>query len=261
MEENKKNNQNEEYEVYDQWGTINNMSAMNTAMRAGYGAVDYSGYAEAEKTDERKYVLTILGCLMWGFFVNYLMCLLLAKPLLEMSSPVVFILFMPLQIASIIVRLKAKSSVAHFIAYNLLVLPLGLEISLIVGLAGAMEAMGAITTALLGTMIIMGVMFVMAYFKTEAFLSMGKALLIALFAAIVADMVVLLFFSSSAYVMIDLIFIVLFALYLGFDFSKAMSYPKTTENAVIAAYDVYYDLVILFVRLALIMLKSSVKRD
>lgn len=264
MEENRNNNQNqnEEYEAYESWGTIENTVNIGSAARPAYSAMG-SGFqttAFGDTIADRKYLLTIIGCLAWGFFVNYLMCITLGKSLINSANPSFLYLMIPLQFASIFMNMFSKTAVMKFIAYNLLVFPLGIEIAYIVSLMNAIGATDAVYIALLGTCIIGGVMFGLAFMFPDSFLSLGKTLLYATLAAVPAAIVVAIF-APSAYSTIDIAFVLLFALWLGFDISRAMRQQKSTVNAITAAYDVYYDLAYILIRLLIIMARNSGRRN
>ena len=51
----------------------------------------------------------------------------------------------------------------------------------------------------------------------------------------------------------DYIFILIFSLYLGYDWCKAQYYPKTYDNAIDSALDIYLDVINLFIRLLSIL--------
>ena len=52
---------------------------------------------------------------------------------------------------------------------------------------------------------------------------------------------------------IDFIVVGIFTLYVGFDWSRAQAYPKTIDNAVDSAIDIYMDIINLFVRILSIL--------
>ena len=46
---------------------------------------------------------------------------------------------------------------------------------------------------------------------------------------------------------------VIFSLYIGYDYWKAQQYPKTVDNAVDSALDIYLDIINLFMRILSIL--------
>lgn len=265
MEEFRNNNQNnqnnEEYETYESWGTIETAVNVGSAAKPAFGSSGrgYSEVVYGAAVEDRQYLLTIIGCLAWGFLVNLLMCITLGKSLATGQDGSFLMLVVPFQIASCFMNAFSKKAITKFIAYNMLVVPMGLEIAFVVGVMAEVGLMDAVTMALIGTLVIGAVMFIMAYVKPEVFLSLGKTLLIVTFAAIPAAILIAIF-APAAYAAFDMLFIVLFALWLGFDISRAMAQPKSTANAITSAFDVYYDLAYIFLRLLLIMAKNSSRK-
>ena len=51
----------------------------------------------------------------------------------------------------------------------------------------------------------------------------------------------------------DYVMVVIFAGYIGFDWAKAQAYPKTLDNAIDSAADIYVDIVNIFIRILSIM--------
>ena len=258
---NNQNQNNEEYEPYDSWGTIETAVNVGTAAKPVFGSAGrgYSEVVYGSDVADRQYLLTIIGCLAWGFLVNLLMCITLGKSLAQTSDGSFLALVVPLQIVSCFMNAFSKKAITKFIAYNMLVVPMGLEIAFVVGVMAEVGLMDAVTMALIGTLVIGAVMFAMAYVKPEVFLSLGKTLLIVTIAAIPAAILIAIF-APAAYAAMDIVFILIFALWLGFDISRAMAQPKSMANAITSALDVYYDLAYIFLRLLLIMAKNSSRK-
>ena len=55
----------------------------------------------------------------------------------------------------------------------------------------------------------------------------------------------------------DWVFVLLFSLYTAYDWVKAQAYPKTFDNAVDSAIDIYLDIINLFLRLLSIISKKK----
>ena len=266
MEENKNRNQNNEneygYENYESWGTIETTVNAGTAARPAFSAMGsgYSTTVDGAVLADRKYLLTIIGCLVWGFFVNYLICITLGSYMIKTANPSFLYLMVPLQLVSVFMNVFSKRAITKFIAYNLLVIPMGIEIAFVVSLLNVMGAVDAVYMALLGTSMIGAIMFALAYFKTDAFLALGRTLMWVTLAALPAALIMMIF-APAGFAMYDAFFVLLFAFWLGFDISRAMQQPKSVENAITAAYDVYYDLAYILIRLLLIMARNAGKRN
>ena len=69
-----------------------------------------------------------------------------------------------------------------------------------------------------------------------------------LIVGVVIELVLWLVFDMTPEIF-DWFFVVLFSGYIGYDWARAQSIPKTVDNAVDAAASLYIDIVILFMRL------------
>lgn len=216
----------------------------------------YTYYAdENEGMDARRYNLTISACLFWGFFFNYLICRFCTPFFYRFAanSYLIFILaYFVCAFAGIAVLKRAKSAVPAFIGYNLMALPVGGVLSVI--LVGYSTTI--IQYAFLATTLIALMMGVMSYFYPQAFLSMGKMLGISLISVIVVELILTLIFRTSI-TAIDYVVAIIFALYIGYDLAKAQRKQYTTVNAIASAADLYLDLINLFIRILSIIGRNS----
>jgi FtsH-binding integral membrane protein len=80
------------------------------------------------------------------------------------------------------------------------------------------------------------------------FLSVGRGLFVALLLSVAVELIfgLLLRFEMG---FMDYIFATIFSLYIGYDWARAQQYPKTADNAVDCAADLYIDITILFIRI------------
>lgn len=102
------------------------------------------------------------------------------------------------------------------------------------------------------TFVVVLTMTVAAVFMPNAFLSMGKALFIALIGLVVAEAVT--FFMGIFYPDIFLLIgIFIFSLYVGYDWARGQQYPSTPSYACYTALQLYMDIIILFKRILLLM--------
>ena len=84
---------------------------------------------------------------------------------------------------------------------------------------------------------------------------MGTALFVALLVSLVAEIIAV--FMGYGGDLFNWIFVVLFSLYIGYDWHRAQMYPKTIDNAIDSALDIYLDVINLFIRLLEIFGKSD----
>ena len=201
-----------------------------------------------DQIDARTYNAVMCATLLWGFLVNALMVAYLTQPIVNalagMSPWVLFFGYFVLAIAGIVISVKSDNPFISFLGYNLLVLPMGVMLCLIVpGMPVAI-----VTKALLLTGIVTATMILLGLIRPQLFLGIGRTLLIALLIGIVAELVAtfLLGYRGAAF---DWLFVIIFSGYIGYDVAKSQAYPKTIDNAVDCALDIYLDIINLFIRL------------
>lgn len=232
----------EEYEVYNQWGTYYHSEDMhNLEKYAGASSVAFD-----ERAD-RRYMMTLTGCLLWGFLANYLVYFFLKDMNLAYIRPyyVGVVLFpLPLQLLSALARFKMKSAVAHFIAYNILVLPMGLQSLYLAEYAKPGAGPQAVQTILLGLMITVAIMYAVAFFKSDLYMFTGKTFAVTLSSAAVAVVAMLIRSGIGFTLLWGSLIVVGSAVYYAFMINRAVTRPKSTESAITVAYDIYMKVII-----------------
>ncbi len=204
----------------------------------------------------RRYNAVMLLTLLWGFLVNTVMVYYFAIPIMRLLSGVgplwIFIGYFVLAIAGIAISARSANPWISFLGYNLLVLPIGVLLCLI--LPGIPVAI--VTKALLLTGIVTATMTLLGLVAPNVFLGMGRTLFIALIVGILAELVAtfLFHYTGTAF---DWIFVVLFSGYIGYDVAKSQVYPKTVDNAVDCALDIYLDIINIFIRLLALLSRKE----
>lgn len=214
---------------------------------------------EADATgiiSDRKYNLVMCSVLAWGFLANALMVTYLAGPIQSMVlgiRPLALIIgYFVLAFGGIMLSVKSDNPMVSFIGFNMLVLPMGVMLCIIVPtvpidiLNKALILTGIVTS----TMIVLGVTF------PTFFLGLGRTLFIALIVGILGEIVAsfLLGYRGSAF---DWLFVMVFSGYIGWDIAKSQQYPKTVDNAVDCALDIYLDIINLFIRILSILSRRN----
>ncbi|MBR5353563.1 MAG: US12 family protein [Bacteroidales bacterium] len=209
-----------------------------------------------DQISARRYNAVMLLTLLWGFLVNTVMVYYFAIPIMRLLSGVgplwIFIGYFVLAIAGIAISAKSTNPWISFLGYNLLVLPIGVILCLI--LPGIPVAI--VTKALLLTGIVTATMTLLGLVAPNIFLGMGRTLFIALIVGILAELVAtfLFHYTGTAF---DWIFVVLFSAYIGYDVAKSQIYPKTVDNAVDCALDIYLDIINIFIRLLALLSRKE----
>ncbi len=205
---------------------------------------------------DRVYNGIIIGVLLWGLLVNYILCSLFSTSILRVPTGVLTIGYLVLAFAGTIITVKSDNPAVSFLGYNMVVVPFGLVISYFVGLLGGIGTQ-VVTYAFLYTMLISVGMFACYLIAPQFFSKLGGSLLAVLGGLVLCELV-LLFFRVDQ-VITDWVAAGIFSLYIGYDIYRSQQYPKTVDHAVDSALDIYMDIANLFIRLLIILARS--KRD
>ncbi len=226
-----------------------------------YGAGLSAGLNMAPARDEiteQKFNLIIGGCLLWGFLVNVFMvkfCFAAAYDAIVENYLIFLIAYIAMAVIGTIMIKKSDNPVISFIGYNLFVVPLGLVISFVVNIYTGIGA-GDIVTAAFGiTAVVTLVMMAAASIFPGFFLSIGRVLGISLLVAVVLEIILML--AGITLGIFDYIIVVIFCGYVGYDWAKANALPKTVDNAVDCAAELYIDIVNLFLRIMRILARAN----
>ncbi len=192
----------------------------------------------------------IIGAtLLIGFAINYAMVKYIPAEAIASINPWVFFIgYFACCFAGIALFTKSDSPPVSFLGYLLVVTPFGLVINLVVGrysadvVGNAIQATGVITCI----MMLLGSMYP-AFFK-----SIARGLFIALLCTIVVELVMVFVFNTH-HTLIDWAVVLIFCGYIGYDWARANSIPRTVDNAIDSAAALYMDIINLFLRLVRIL--------
>lgn len=204
------------------------------------------------------YNLVMGGTVAYGLLVNALIVWAFGQTLLHyiVANPslyyVILIAYVILGIIGILMSKKSKSALISFIGYNLLVLPLGAVLAVYVSVFPAILVAKATLLTGFITLFMMGIGSAFPQF----FSKMAGTLAITLIVTLIVEVISVFFFGYSG-TLFDYIFVLVFSLYIGFDFSRSQAYAKTLDNAVDSAVDIYLDIVNLFIRILSILGKRN----
>jgi len=205
--------------------------------------------ADGEIVSDSNYNLIIGLVLAWGFFLNYLIVKFITFTITSGTGMIVFILlfFASSMIGSSIMH-KSNNPVISFLGYNLIAIPFGFIVNLVVQnysptlVQQAMLITGIVTVV----MMMAGTMFPAIFQKIQG------ALTIALISVIVIQLVTVFIFKQS-YGIFDWIVAIIFCGYIGYDWGRANRIPKTVDNAIDSAAALYMDIINLFLRILRIL--------
>ena len=195
----------------------------------------------------RAYNLIIGGCLFYGFAVNAFMMNTFTALFSGMNMWALLIGYIVCVIAGALLT-NSDSAAISFVGYNLIVLPIGAVLSVLLPVYAAETVFNAVVM----TGIITLVMMLAGTIFPNIFLTMGRTLFILLIAVIVVEMAAVFVFHRDL-AALDYAVVVIFSGYIGYDWATANIYPKTVNNAVDSATDLYMDIINIFIRLLAIL--------
>lgn len=212
---------------------------------------------EGGNISRRVYNLVLGLCLLWGFVFNFFVVVFFGDAICKFATSgvgnyIIFIVaYFALAITGIIINVKSDKPATSFLGYNLVVLPLGATLAIILQAYPVMTisyAFGA-TALLTLLMIVLSVSF------PKFFLSIGRGLFISLLCIILIEFVCVFLFRLD-FTIIDIAVAVIFCGYIGFDWARAQLIPSSVDNAIDSACALYLDIVNLFIRLLRIFGRS-----
>lgn len=195
------------------------------------------------------YNMTIGLVLAYGFTVNWLMVKNIPVDLIVTINPFLFVGGYILSCGvGVYLFVKSENPFVSFLGYNFVVVPFGLIINVVVSqyepelVLEAMRVTGMVTIV----MMLLGTLF------PKFFQKIVGTLTVALFVVIIIETVEIILLKSH-HGITDFIVVAIFCGYIGYDWGRANSIPKTVDNAVDSAASLYMDIIILFLRILRIL--------
>lgn len=211
---------------------------------------------EADSITARGFNVVMCGVLAWGFLVNAAMVYFLGDMMMavavRMKWWMLLVAYLVPTFAGVFIAARSTNPFISFVGYNLVVLPIGLMLAMILPAV----PVGIVTKAMAITAMVTLTMLVLAVAVPRFFLGLGRTLLIALVVGLVAE-VVATFLLGYRGMLFDWLFVIIFSGYIGYDIAKSQAFPKTLDNAVDSALDIYLDIINLFIRLLSILSKNN----
>ncbi len=196
----------------------------------------------------------IIGLVLcWGFLLNWVMVKAIPIELLyKIPYFVIIIGFLASSFFGVFLFSKSSNPIVSFIGYNFVVFPFGISINFAVAsyspelVANAIRVTGSVTFL----MMVLGTIFPIFFKKIIGALS------IALIAVIIIELIEVIFFNTHNGIL-DWITAIIFCGYIGYDWGRANSIPRTIDNAVDSAAELYIDIINLFLSILRIMGNSD----
>ena len=185
----------------------------------------------------RAYNLILTGTVLYGLAINALLCReSIVNYVFNRVNPIVFfILYFVCAFGGVFLAHRSDRPAISFLGYNLIVIPMGLTVGMAVVMGGYNPSVvwhAVITTA--GVTVIMvaaGLLF------PQFFAKIGSILFFGLIGVLLGFLV--------------------FSLYIGYDVYRSQQFPRTVDNAIDCAIDIYLDIINLFLDLLRIFGKSN----
>ena len=201
---------------------------------------------------ENTYNIAIGLVLLWGILLNVLTAFFLTPYIIRIDPRVILIGYLVISIGCIAVVFKSHKPAISFLGFTGLAFVMGVLLTFFI----TAYSSSTIYSAFLATGIIVVSMIIISTIFPSFFLGLGRVLLFALIGSLVVELIGGFLFHLSLGIM-DYIVVVIFAGYIGFDWAKAQVYPKTLDNAIDSAADIYVDIINIFIRILSIMGKKK----
>ena len=193
---------------------------------------------------ERTYNLTIGLTLLWGVLINVVMATFFVYQILSLNYLLVVILYFAGTIGCSILVHKSSSPAVSFAGFTGMAISMGLLLTFYVtAFTGHSVAYAFIATALITV-----IMVLLSMLYPEFFRNLGRTLFVSLIGCILIELIGSLVLGLPMTI-IDYAVALIFCGYIGLDWHRAQQFPKTMDNAVDSAADIYLDVVNLFVRI------------
>jgi len=221
--------------------------------QASPGLFESEVFSRRETTDPvispAAYNAVIGLTLLWGFAVNYYIVTSFDTAIFAGLSPWVLLGgFFVSAIAGTMIFTRSDNPAISFLGYNLVVIPFGVILNIIISQYDPQIVGDALRTTGLVTIVMM----MLGSMYPAFFFSIARGLFVALLASIVVQLISVFVFGADLGFM-DWIIAGIFCGYIGFDWARANAIPRTVDNAIDSAAALYMDIVNLFIRILSIM--------
>ena len=196
------------------------------------------------KVTERSYNLTIGLTLLWGVLINVVMSVFFTYQILSLNYLLVLALYFVGTIGCSILVHKSDNPAVSFAGFTGMAVSMGLLLTFYVTAFTA----HSVSYAFIATALVTVIMVILSMLYPDFFQNLGRTLFISLLACIIIQ-VAGMFLLGLPMTIIDYAVALIFCGYIGLDWCRAQRYPKTLDNAIDCAADIYLDVVNLFIRI------------
>ena len=215
--------------------------------------MDSGVFDRTETTDKiissSMYNLVIGLTLLWGFAINWWIVENITTETIATVNPLVFIIgYFVSCFLGIFIFKKSNNPYVSFFGYNLVVVPFGLIVNLVV----SQYDPEIVAKAIRVTAMVTFVMMLLGSMYPKFFEKIIGALSIALICVLIVELIEVFVFKSHSNIY-DWIVAIIFCGYIGYDWARANAIPKTYDNAIDSAASLYMDIINLFLRIIRIL--------
>lgn len=201
--------------------------------------------SEPDTLTAGNYNLVIGLTLCWGFLANWLIVQNVDMSWLTGANFWIFLIgYFASCFLGIYLFKSSGNPVISFIGYNLVVVPFGLVVNLLV----SDTEPGLVLQAIQVTGLVTAVMMLLGAAFPKFFESIITSLVIALLAVLVIE-IFQIFVMGIHSSWIDFAVVLIFCGFIGYDWGRANQIPKTLDNAIDSAAALYMDIINVFVRI------------
>lgn len=218
----------------------------------GTSVFDREGEPEGREISGSFYNVIIGLTLLWGFGVNWWMVTNIdPAAVIDVNVWIFLGAYFASAFLGIYLFNASSNPVVSFAGYNLVVLPFGFVLNIVVNPYLAQDST-LVTDAIRVTGLVTLVMMVLGTMYPAFFQKISGALFLALVAVIIIEVVEIFIFGMH-HDILDWVVVGIFCGYIGYDWGRANRIPKTIDNAVDSAAALYMDIINLFIRILRIM--------
>ena len=210
-----------------------------------------SSFEGLQLTDQT-FNLAIGLTLVVGILVDMIIAHFMSDIVLGMNPILMLVIYLAGSIGCTMVIYRSAKPVVSFLGFLGLAVCMGLMLTYFI----SMYELGTVQLAFTLTGGVFVVMVVLSTLFPSFFLSIGRGLGITLVVTIVVEIIATLVLRRTLMIT-DYIIVLVFCGYVGFDWARAQRYPKTLDNAIDCAADIYVDIINLFIRILSILGKSK----
>jgi FtsH-binding integral membrane protein len=223
----------------------------NSFQTVSTGVFDRHG---VDKISSRVFFATLGSVLVYGFVATAYIANMTSGMFAEKLNWLTIIFVgLVIPILGIIIAVKSSNPFISFIGYNMVVIPFGIILAPVL----QQYSKDVIQNAFTLTAIDVITMSMLAVIFPNFFSKIGGAIFISLIGLVVVRIAQCFIPVLANLTIIDWISAGIFSLYVGFDWWRANNVPKTFDNAIDIALDLYLDIINLFLSILRILGKKD----